>query len=102
MYDFANILFAGPCNRACPWCIGRLMPDRVNRDNLRVFPPLGIDAFIDTVNRDRIGQIVFTGTVSDPQLYYSDTWYPYFERLRREDPVHYTPDSPYGPYWAVS
>ena len=40
--------------------------------------------------------------VSDPRLYYDDVWQPYFERLRREDPVHYTPDSPYGPYWAVS
>ncbi|HUN44359.1 MAG TPA: cytochrome P450 [Acetobacteraceae bacterium] len=40
--------------------------------------------------------------VSDPQIYYDDAWYPYFERLRREDPVHYTPDSPYGPYWAVT
>ena len=35
--------------------------------------------------------------VSDPRLYYDDVWQPYFERLRREDPVHYTPDSPYGP-----
>jgi hypothetical protein len=25
--------------------------------------------------------------VSDPQLYQDDTWYPYFARLRREDPV---------------
>jgi cytochrome P450 len=40
--------------------------------------------------------------VSDPRLYFNDTWYPYFERLRREDPVHYTPESPYGPYWAVT
>jgi cytochrome P450 len=40
--------------------------------------------------------------VSDPGLYCHDTWYPYFERLRREDPVHYTPQSPYGPYWAVT
>jgi cytochrome P450 len=40
--------------------------------------------------------------VSDPQLYYADIWYPYFERLRREDPVHHTPESPYGPYWAVT
>jgi len=40
--------------------------------------------------------------VSDPRLYYDDVWRPYFERLRHEDPVHYTPDSPYGPYWAVS
>jgi cytochrome P450 len=40
--------------------------------------------------------------VSDPQIYQDDTWYPYFERLRREDPVHYCPDSRYGPYWAVT
>ncbi|MEM5515571.1 cytochrome P450 [Henriciella sp. AS95] len=25
-----------------------------------------------------------------------------FERLRREDPVHYTPDSPFGPFWSVT
>jgi cytochrome P450 len=40
--------------------------------------------------------------VSDPKLYQDDTWYPYFGRLRREDPVHYVPDSLYGPYWAVT
>jgi len=40
--------------------------------------------------------------VSDPQLYQDDTWYPWFERLRREDPVHHVPESPFGPYWAVS
>ncbi len=40
--------------------------------------------------------------VSDPGLYQSDSWRPYFDRLRREAPVNYIPDSPYGPYWAVS
>ena len=40
--------------------------------------------------------------VSDPALYQSDTWYPYFERLRREAPVHYCKDSLYGPFWSVS
>ena len=40
--------------------------------------------------------------VSDPKLYQNDAWHPYFARLRREDPIHYVPDSPYGPYWAVS
>ena len=40
--------------------------------------------------------------VSDPQIYQDDTWYPIFARLRREDPVHYCPESRYGPYWAVS
>ena len=39
--------------------------------------------------------------VSDPQLYQDDTWYPYFERLRREAPVHWCPESRYGPYWSV-
>jgi cytochrome P450 len=40
--------------------------------------------------------------VSDPQIYADDAWRPYFERLRREAPVHYTKDSPYGPYWSVT
>ena len=40
--------------------------------------------------------------VSDPQLYQDDTWYPYFERLRREAPVHWCRESRYGPYWSVS
>jgi len=40
--------------------------------------------------------------VSDPRLYQDDVWYPYFERLRREDPVHYVRDSHWGPYWAVT
>jgi cytochrome P450 len=40
--------------------------------------------------------------VSDPQLYQDDAWYPYFERLRREDPVHWCAESRYGPYWAVT
>ena len=40
--------------------------------------------------------------VSDPQLYQDDVWQPYFARLRREDPVHYCPESLYGPYWSVT
>ena len=40
--------------------------------------------------------------VSDPHLYQDDVWYPYFARLRREDPVHYCKESRYGPYWAVT
>ena len=40
--------------------------------------------------------------VSDPQIYQDDTWYPYFARLRRDDPVHYCAESRYGPYWAVT
>ena len=39
---------------------------------------------------------------SDPQLYFDDNWHPYFERHRKEAPVNYIPDSPYGPYWSVA
>jgi MoaA/NifB/PqqE/SkfB family radical SAM enzyme len=69
MYDFANILFAGACNRACPWCIGRTLPAAVNRPNLDLWPPRGLEAFIAEVDRHRIEQVVFTGTITDPQLY---------------------------------
>ena len=40
--------------------------------------------------------------VSDSRLYQQDAWRPYFERLRSEDPVHFTPESPFGPYWSVT
>jgi cytochrome P450 len=45
-----------------------------------------------------LGQI----DVGDPRLYREDCWRPVFERLRRDDPVHFCPDSPYGPYWSVT
>ncbi|HLK24750.1 MAG TPA: cytochrome P450 [Caulobacteraceae bacterium] len=32
----------------------------------------------------------------------NDTIWPVFERLRREDPVHFTADSEFGPYWSLS
>jgi MoaA/NifB/PqqE/SkfB family radical SAM enzyme len=69
MYDFANILFAGPCNRSCPFCIGQYVAPRANVHNLDLFPPRGLDAFVALVNRERVPQIVFTGTTTDPQLY---------------------------------
>ena len=40
--------------------------------------------------------------VADPELFRTDTFWPYFERLRREDPVHYCRDSEWGPYWSVT
>ena len=31
-----------------------------------------------------------------------DIMWPYFERLRKESPVHFTPDSNYGAYWSIT
>ena len=38
----------------------------------------------------------------DLEHFTSDTLWPWFERLRAEDPVHYTADSEYGPYWSLT
>jgi cytochrome P450 len=38
----------------------------------------------------------------DIDHFMSDTLWPWFERLRAEDPVHYTADSEYGPYWSIT
>ena len=39
---------------------------------------------------------------ADPALFRSDTLWPWFERLRAEDPVHYTAESEFGSYWSVT
>ena len=39
---------------------------------------------------------------AQPALFQADTMWPIFERLRREDPVHFTPDGEFGPYWSIT
>lgn len=39
---------------------------------------------------------------SHPSLFLNDTLWPHFERLRKEDPVHYHEQSMFGPYWSVT
>ena len=39
---------------------------------------------------------------SHPALFSSDTLWQHFERLRKEDPVHYHKESVGGPYWSVT
>ncbi|MGA0599512.1 cytochrome P450 [Caulobacter sp. KR2-114] len=39
---------------------------------------------------------------AQPALFQQDAMWPIFERLRREDPIHYTPASDYGPYWSIT
>jgi cytochrome P450 len=38
----------------------------------------------------------------NPELFRSDTLWPYFERLRTEAPVHFCTTSPVGSYWSVT
>ena len=39
---------------------------------------------------------------SDAELFETDQLWGYFERLRREDPIHHTAESFFGPYWSVT
>jgi len=40
--------------------------------------------------------------VAQPVLFQQNAMWPYFERLRKEDPVHYCPQSEFGPYWSIT
>ncbi len=37
-----------------------------------------------------------------PSLFEFNKFAPYFDRLRAEDPLHYTPESMFGPYWSAT
>ena len=40
--------------------------------------------------------------VGRPGLFQRGTWGPFFARLRRDDPVHLTPNEVFGPFWSVT
>jgi cytochrome P450 len=40
--------------------------------------------------------------VSLGERFRDNTLWPFFERLRNEDPVHYTAESEFGPYWSIT
>jgi len=40
--------------------------------------------------------------ISDPEWWRRDAQWGIFARMRKEDPVNWCPDSPYGPYWNIT
>ena len=36
------------------------------------------------------------------ERFVNDTHWPFFERLRKEEPVHYCAESEFGPYWSIT
>src|SRR5690606_10804479 len=40
--------------------------------------------------------------VANPKLFHADMVHPYFERLRREDPVHFVESPTFGGYWSIT
>ena len=56
---------------------------------------IGEDINVNDVPLDKID-------VSRPEIFLNDNWQPWFERLRKEAPVHYLEDSVNGPFWSVT
>ena len=40
--------------------------------------------------------------VSQPDIYQQMTFAGFFEKMRKEEPIHYCKDSSYGPYWSIT
>jgi len=40
--------------------------------------------------------------ISLPQRFQDNSFWPFFERMRKEDPVHYCKESAFGPFWSVT
>ncbi len=59
-------------------------------------------ANLDQAKVDAYGKELDAQDFTHWDLWQADAIYPYFERLRNEDPVHYTPESRYGPFWSVT
>ena len=67
----------------------------------------GTIEFADEISQTAAKQRAWSLTLEqfnpgDPELFHSDTHWPYFDRLRREEPVHYCKDSIFGPYWSIT
>ena len=43
-----------------------------------------------------------TFDITDPELWRQGVYWDYFARMRKEAPVNYCPESPFGPYWSVT
>ncbi|WP_372785444.1 cytochrome P450 [Phenylobacterium sp.] len=39
---------------------------------------------------------------AQPALFQADAMWPIFDRLRAEDPIHYTREHEFGPYWSIT
>jgi cytochrome P450 len=57
---------------------------------------------MSTEQHDPLAMDIDAIDVSQPEYFQNDTIGLYFERLRRERPIHYCPKSRFGPYWSIT
>jgi cytochrome P450 len=62
-----------------------------------------IDSAVSAATQQEVDAIPLNEiNVGNPALFQNNTIFAYFERLRKEDPVHYLKESQYGPYWSIT
>lgn len=66
---FGNIHLSGPCNRSCYFCIGQHMMALDSINNLKLWPLVGLDSFINKCIQRNVTEIYLTGTNTDPLLF---------------------------------
>ncbi|MDZ7670511.1 MAG: cytochrome P450 [Gammaproteobacteria bacterium] len=71
--------------------------ENLRRSNRELVAEWAID-----VNQDPYSLPLNQLNPGHPDLFEADAVLPYFERLRAEDPVNYTENSQFGPYWSVT
>ncbi len=68
----------------------------------RLLDPQTTDQTLPRPFQDPVSTPLNELDVARPSLFQKDLHWPFFERLRREAPVHYCADSAFGPYWSVT
>lgn len=66
-FEFGNILFSGPCNQKCVFCIGNELESTPT--NLREWPLQNIEQFVKRMRSSGTRKVILTGTRTDPLLY---------------------------------
>lgn len=90
-------VFSGSSDEARKAIMTRQRSGDMTVSNKEVASAFAINADYDpyTVSLDELDP-------SHPALFLNDTLWPHFERLRKEDPVHYHENSMFGPYWSIT
>lgn len=68
--------------------------------NLDVFPEA--PPTLEAARAHAYSQPLAELDVANPKLFHADLVFPYFERLRREDPIHYVESPTFGGYWSIT
>lgn len=73
------------------------MEDRFQRSNSKL-----VEGWVMDVNQDPYSVPIAELNPGHPDLFAANKFMPYFERLRKEDPVHFCEHSQFDSYWSVT